>query len=430
MRALVSDGAGSRAARSWPSDTCRVRRRDRCCCGCARRRSRCATSRWRTGAYGDGSRGTLVLGGEGVGVVVECGAGVTAWRLGQRVNPLFVQGWTEEACASRGRRDDDARRAARCDGTLAEYILASAGSLVEVPAHLSDAEAATLPFAGLTAWRAVREQAGIAGRRHGRRAGDEWHPAVRASVRASGAGTVIVTLEERRQAGARDGDRCGHTINYQSDARMVARGARSHRRSRRRPRPRPRRHGDDGAIAACAASRRHGQRVQCARWAGWQPRHRRLAALAAWATTCACRAATRGRFRRTGRWPMRLPGRACARSSNASSPLSGAADAIAAAPKSEQFGKVCVQISRAAEMDFDDTPDEAAFRAEARAWLAANAAPRDGARLAARQPGDRRLQRRVSARRATGRRASSTAASARSTLPKRSVGAAARRCRT
>jgi alkylation response protein AidB-like acyl-CoA dehydrogenase len=30
-------------------------------------------------------------------------------------------------------------------------------------------------------------------------------------------------------------------------------------------------------------------------------------------------------------------------------------------------------------MDFNDTPDEAAFRAEARAWLAANAAPRAGA---------------------------------------------------
>src|SRR5256885_11820264 len=28
-------------------------------------------------------------------------------------------------------------------------------------------------------------------------------------------------------------------------------------------------------------------------------------------------------------------------------------------------------------MDFNDTPEEAAFRAEARAWLAANAEPRD-----------------------------------------------------
>ena len=29
-------------------------------------------------------------------------------------------------------------------------------------------------------------------------------------------------------------------------------------------------------------------------------------------------------------------------------------------------------------MDFDDTPEEAAFRAEARAWLSAHAAPRTG----------------------------------------------------
>jgi alkylation response protein AidB-like acyl-CoA dehydrogenase len=39
-------------------------------------------------------------------------------------------------------------------------------------------------------------------------------------------------------------------------------------------------------------------------------------------------------------------------------------------------------------MDFDDTPDEAAFRSEARAWLAAHAGPRDGslARLAKSDP--------------------------------------------
>src|SRR5882672_374953 len=49
-----------------------------------------------TGAYGDDdSRGPLVLGGEGVGEVLELGTGVTQWRVGERVNPLFVQRWTE-----------------------------------------------------------------------------------------------------------------------------------------------------------------------------------------------------------------------------------------------------------------------------------------------------------------------------------------------
>jgi NADPH:quinone reductase-like Zn-dependent oxidoreductase len=41
------------------------------------------------------------------------------------------------------------------DGTLAEYIAVPAHRLVEKPAHLTDSEAAALPLAGLTAFRAV-----------------------------------------------------------------------------------------------------------------------------------------------------------------------------------------------------------------------------------------------------------------------------------
>ena len=143
-----------------------------------------------TGAYGgDASRGPLVLGGEGVGEIVECGAGVTAWRAGQRVNPLFVQGWIDarvhpETIAT------TTLGGPLLDGTFAELMLASADSLVEVPAHLSDAEAATLPFAGLTAWRAVHEQAGI-------RAGD--------TVVVQGTGGIpLFALQFAKLADARD----------------------------------------------------------------------------------------------------------------------------------------------------------------------------------------------------------------------------------
>jgi NADPH:quinone reductase-like Zn-dependent oxidoreductase len=107
------------------------------------------------GAYGAEDRGPLVLGGEGVGEIVECGRDVAGWRIGQRVNPLFVQGWTGE----RVHVDEVATTTLggpRLDGTFAQFMLASAASLVEVPAHLGDAEAATLPFAGLTAWCAVQ----------------------------------------------------------------------------------------------------------------------------------------------------------------------------------------------------------------------------------------------------------------------------------
>ena len=44
---------------------------------------------------------------------------------------------------------------AAADGVLAEYTLFDDVSLVHVPAHLTDEEAATLPCAGVTAWSAV-----------------------------------------------------------------------------------------------------------------------------------------------------------------------------------------------------------------------------------------------------------------------------------
>jgi len=114
-----------------------------------------------TGAYGAAAeRVPRVLGGEGVGEVLALGAGVTQWRVGERVSPLFVQRWT----AARAHPEAVAHSVlggADIDGSFAEQMLVPADSLVAVPAHLSDAEAATLPFAGLTAWCAVHEQAGI-----------------------------------------------------------------------------------------------------------------------------------------------------------------------------------------------------------------------------------------------------------------------------
>jgi NADPH:quinone reductase-like Zn-dependent oxidoreductase len=45
--------------------------------------------------------------------------------------------------------------AAAADGVLAEYTVFDESSLVHVPAHLTDEEAATLPCAGVTAWNAL-----------------------------------------------------------------------------------------------------------------------------------------------------------------------------------------------------------------------------------------------------------------------------------
>ena len=94
----------------------------------------------------------LIPASDGVGRVLETGPGVDGIDVGDRVAPIFAQGWL----------DGDPDRALRrttlggpLDGTLAEEITLAASGVVPVPAHLTDEEAATLPCAGLTAWNAV-----------------------------------------------------------------------------------------------------------------------------------------------------------------------------------------------------------------------------------------------------------------------------------
>src|SRR5688572_26580297 len=89
---------------------------------------------------------------DGVGEVVEVGAGVTRAKPGDRVCPLFAQAWiTGEATPERLSRS----LGGPVDGTMAEYMVLPEEGVVQVPAHLSDEQAAALPCAALTAWSAV-----------------------------------------------------------------------------------------------------------------------------------------------------------------------------------------------------------------------------------------------------------------------------------
>ncbi len=89
---------------------------------------------------------------DGVGKVVETGAGVSRVAAGDRVATLFCQKWLG------GRPEYDKLRSTLggpLDGTLAEYVVLDEDGVVKVPEHLTDAEAATLPCAALTAWSAL-----------------------------------------------------------------------------------------------------------------------------------------------------------------------------------------------------------------------------------------------------------------------------------
>jgi NADPH:quinone reductase-like Zn-dependent oxidoreductase len=155
----------------------------------------------------------LVPFSDGAGEVAAVGAGVTGISVGERVCPMFFPSWLD------GRPSTGNRRLAlggTRPGVLQELMLLDAEGVSRIPDHLSFVEAATLPCAALTAWRALFDEALI-------RPGE--------SVLVQGTGgvsifalqfaklagaTVIVTsssdekLERARALGA------DHTINYRA----------------------------------------------------------------------------------------------------------------------------------------------------------------------------------------------------------------------
>lgn len=90
---------------------------------------------------------------DGAGEIAELGAGVDGWKVGDRVIPHFLPEWQDGALTPVALAP---RRGVTLTGSLAEYVAVPAASLVTVPEHLTFEQAATLPIAATTAWRAVR----------------------------------------------------------------------------------------------------------------------------------------------------------------------------------------------------------------------------------------------------------------------------------
>jgi len=93
---------------------------------------------------------------DGAGEIAGIGTAVTGWEVGERVIPHFIPGWQDGRMPAFG---GGPRRGIDLPGSLAEYVVVPAQSLVRTPKHLSEAEAATLPIAATTAWRATRTAA-------------------------------------------------------------------------------------------------------------------------------------------------------------------------------------------------------------------------------------------------------------------------------
>ncbi|MFD0630310.1 NAD(P)-dependent alcohol dehydrogenase [Catenulispora yoronensis] len=104
-----------------------------------------------TGRYPLPSRPGVVPLSDGAGEVVEAGADVTRFRAGDRVTASYWPRWIS------GQLRPDLLDQLGCtvDGWLAEYVLLDEAAAVAVPGHLTWAEAAALPCAGVTAWNAL-----------------------------------------------------------------------------------------------------------------------------------------------------------------------------------------------------------------------------------------------------------------------------------
>lgn len=104
------------------------------------------------GQHGRSIKPPLVPLSDGVGIVDAVGEGVTEWQIGDRLAPAFYQHWLAgEPPANL----DKGRLGGPLNGVLATQICVPSQALVRVPDHLTDAQAAALPCAGVTAWSAL-----------------------------------------------------------------------------------------------------------------------------------------------------------------------------------------------------------------------------------------------------------------------------------
>jgi NADPH:quinone reductase-like Zn-dependent oxidoreductase len=111
----------------------------------------------RKGLYPNLKNG-VILGSDGAGIVHAIGSEVSSSWLGKEVliNPAINWGDNQ---AAQGKNFEILGMPR--NGTLAEYVAVPVDRLVEKPVHLSWEEAAALPLAGLTAYRALVYQGNV-----------------------------------------------------------------------------------------------------------------------------------------------------------------------------------------------------------------------------------------------------------------------------
>jgi NADPH:quinone reductase-like Zn-dependent oxidoreductase len=122
---------------------------------------------------------------DGAGEIVGLGEGVDQWKVGDRVMSMFFPNWYSGAASFNSTKAISGETA---PGYATEYSVVSAQAITHIPKSYSYAQAATLPCAALTAWRALVVEGGI-------------KPGDRVLVEGTG-GMSIFALQIAKAAGA------------------------------------------------------------------------------------------------------------------------------------------------------------------------------------------------------------------------------------
>ncbi|WP_394821781.1 NAD(P)-dependent alcohol dehydrogenase [Pendulispora albinea] len=104
------------------------------------------------GHYHADTKAPMVPLSDGVGEVVQIGASVTRFQIGDRVCPTYLPDWIDGPLQpAKARR----RLGGPSDGVLTEAMCVHEEAAVRAPRHLDHAEAATLPITAVTAWHVL-----------------------------------------------------------------------------------------------------------------------------------------------------------------------------------------------------------------------------------------------------------------------------------
>lgn len=110
------------------------------------------------GHYNPKLKMPLVPCSDGSGIVIKVGKKVKNIKEGDRVMPLFAQGWYD---GKPFRSMLKHTLGGPLDGTLQKYMIIPENEVVLIPEHLNFEEGSTLPCAGLTAWSALAEHESV-----------------------------------------------------------------------------------------------------------------------------------------------------------------------------------------------------------------------------------------------------------------------------